>query len=79
MGYHFDASADAKNFQKRHYEAIAEALAEQRIRADGTAEADLRQTEIARTATALADLFQRDNPNFNRVRFFLAADCEDQK
>ena len=67
-------------FNRRHYETIARVFEEERKRQyeDAPGFRDTRCDAIAEVATALADVFGRDNPNFNRVRFLQACDCEDK-
>ena len=65
------------DFQRRHYETIATSIAAAYKHASDLPNADAEKVYplLDRLATTLADDFERDNPNFNRVRFFLAADA----
>lgn len=69
------------DFSRRNYKAIARVFEARRlaVETENPGFVNERQDEIARAATALADVFERDNPNFNRVRFLQACDCEDTK
>ena len=55
---------DCTMFAKRHYEAIARAMQEAQYNLSEDA-----KRGIDRTIDRLADLFSRDNANFNRDRF----------
>ena len=59
------------NFNRRHYETVALALAQARKDAQTLPNGlDDPCTAIAYAATRLADAFARDNENFNRIRTF---------
>lgn len=52
-------------FQKRHYEAIADVIADARLTANGASAAD-------KIEAGLATLFAKDNPRFKPQRFYRA-------
>lgn len=53
---------------RKHYEAIAEVLAAERA-ISGTA---LGRIAVVNITHSLADVFKRDNPSFDRERFYKA-------
>jgi hypothetical protein len=63
------ASKDTAQFQRRHYEAIAEVLGDVRDHFD---EGGACQFGVEAAADALAALFSEDNPRFDNERFRLA-------
>ncbi len=61
----------ASKFQQRHYEALAQAIQDQKASYAGDG-AELRQNVMQDFAEELAARFARDNGLFNRDRFLRA-------
>ena len=55
------------DFTKKHYEKVTKALST--AQADWNSKYDYMEVRIAH---ALADMFEQDNPKFNRERFIAA-------
>lgn len=62
-------------FQTRHLNAVAAVLRAE-IHKVKHLDPDYAH-RVDSIATGLADLFQENNPRFNRRRFFRAAECQD--
>ena len=62
-------------FCRRHYVAVADALAEDRERFDVDGAV---RFGIESAAKALADVFKADNPRFSAERFYAACGIEDE-
>ena len=59
---------------RKDYQAIAEVLADmQGFTAPNHSQPSYDSVTLHRVTQRLADVFQQDNPNFDRVRFYAAA------
>ena len=63
------------DFQRRQYETLAKVIERAYKRASEDACEDAQYAALDALTTDLANELGRDNPNFNRVRFFQAADA----
>lgn len=64
-------------FTKQHYERIANVIAD--TKKYGNTRADGKYNIRNDIANEMADMFEEDNPRFNRTLFMKAAKADDQK
>lgn len=66
-------------FTRQHYERVAQTLAETAGKFESTDAGMAVDSTRNYIANELADMFEADNPRFNRTLFFKAAKAENKK